>query len=212
MITATESLNILIIEDNAGDFELINEYLSEQTLSVIQRAENFRGAASILSGNTANFDVILLDLTLPDKSGETLITEIMKLAGDVPVIVLTGYANIDFSIRSIYVGISDYLLKDDLTSAGLYKSINYSLQRAKRDKQLKESENRYNTMFQMSPQPMWLMDPETLRFISVNTAAVQNYGYTEEEFLAMTILDIRPKEDAERVISHVNGTVEKKDF
>jgi two-component system sensor histidine kinase UhpB len=204
MIQDKDYLNVLIIEDNAGDFELIKDYLSEQTPAGVEQAENFRKAAAILSGpEDSKYDVILLDLTLPDKSGEELIAEIIKLSGETPVIVLTGYTNIDFSIQSIYRGVSDYLLKDDLTSAGLYKSINYSIQRKKRARQLKESESRYNIMFQLSPQPMWLMDPETLRFVSVNAAAVKDYGYTEEEFLSMTILDIRPKEEAGRLIKYI---------
>jgi two-component system sensor histidine kinase UhpB len=211
MITGKDYLSVLIIEDNAGDFELIKDYLSDETTAGIKQAENFREAAAILSQpEDPKFDVILLDLTLPDKSGEELISEIVRLSGETPVIVLTGYTNIEFSIQSIYLGISDYLLKDDLTSAGLYKSINYSIQRKKRSRRLKESESRYNIMFQLSPQPMWLMDPETLRFISVNTAAIAEYGYTEEEFLSMSILDIRPKEEAERVIKYVRGLIPKK--
>ncbi len=211
MIKGKDYLNVLIIEDNAGDFELIKDYLSEETPVEIEQAENYRKAASMLSGTSdVKYDVILLDLTLPDKNGEELISEIIKLSGETPVIVLTGYTNVDFSFRSIYQGVSDYLLKDDLTSTVLYKSINYSIQRKKREGQLKETESRYNTMFQLSPQPMWLMDPETLRFISVNTAAVNDYGYTEEEFLSMTILDIRPKKDFNRVIKYVNGTTPKK--
>ena len=206
MIQGTDYLNVLVIEDNAGDFELIKDYLSEQARAEVEQAENFRKAAAILSGSAnCKYHVILLDLTLPDKRGEELIAEIIKLSGETPVIVLTGYTNVNFSIQSIYRGVSDYLLKDDLTSTGLYKSINYSIQRKKRSRQLKESESRYNIMFQLSPQPMWLMDPETLRFISVNAAAVKNYGYTEEEFLSMTILDIRPQEDAGRIVQYVKN-------
>lgn len=62
-------------------------------------------------------------------------------------------------------------------------------------KQLKESEEKYKTIFYKSPLPKWIYDLETLRFLEVNEEAIRHYGYTEEEFLNMTIKDIRPKED-----------------
>ncbi|MDB4955769.1 MAG: Blue-light-activated protein [Myxococcales bacterium] len=56
-------------------------------------------------------------------------------------------------------------------------------------------EDRYRALFDNSPLPMWMFDRETLRFVAVNEAAVHHYGYTREEFGAMTLADIRPPED-----------------
>ena len=60
---------------------------------------------------------------------------------------------------------------------------------------LADSERRYRAMFASNPQPMWVYDVETLRFLDVNDAAVAHYGYSRDEFRAMTVLDIRPEED-----------------
>ena len=60
---------------------------------------------------------------------------------------------------------------------------------------LADSERRYRAMFASNPQPMWVHDVETLRFLDVNDAAVSHYGYSREEFRAMSVLDIRPEED-----------------
>ncbi len=60
---------------------------------------------------------------------------------------------------------------------------------------VERSEQRYRLLFASNPQPMWVFDLETLRFIEVNEAAVKHYGYSREEFLAMTLEDIRPLED-----------------
>jgi diguanylate cyclase (GGDEF)-like protein/PAS domain S-box-containing protein len=57
----------------------------------------------------------------------------------------------------------------------------------------------FHDLFVMNPLPMWLFDSETLRFLEVNQAAVKRYGYTRDEFLLMTLEDIRPKEDVERL-------------
>jgi len=61
--------------------------------------------------------------------------------------------------------------------------------------QLQESELRYRRIFEGSPYPLWVFDLETHRFLAVNEAAVQQYGYSREEFLGLSIHDIRPRED-----------------
>jgi len=69
---------------------------------------------------------------------------------------------------------------------------------------LEESEASYRHLFESNPHPMWIYDRETLDFLLVNDAAIEHYGYSQEEFLAMTTRDIRPTED---VPSLVEGTL-----
>lgn len=68
-------------------------------------------------------------------------------------------------------------------------------ERRNTEAQLRESEQRYRLLFQDSPLPMEVFDPETLCYLAVNTAAAELYGYTPEEFLHMTLLDVRPPEE-----------------
>lgn len=65
---------------------------------------------------------------------------------------------------------------------------------------LRENEARYRELFAGNPHPMWVYDKDTLAFIAVNDAAVSAYGYSREEFLAMTIRDIRPPDDVPRLM------------
>ena len=58
-----------------------------------------------------------------------------------------------------------------------------------------DSEQRYRLLFDRNPTPMWVFDRETLAFLMVNDAAVEHYGFTRDEFLGMTLLDIRPPEE-----------------
>ncbi len=192
-----KAYSTLVIEDNFGDFILIEEYLAENALEVNpKRAETFLAAKKILQNPSHKFDIIFLDLSLPDLSGEQLIVEVLDLAVGTPVVALTGFSDLDFSIKSMSLGISDYLLKDELTPAILYKTIIYSVQRRKFTDQIQRSEKRYSDLFQLSPLPMWVFDLETLAFLNVNKAAVNHYGYSEEEFLSMNLSDIRLPEDA----------------
>jgi two-component system cell cycle sensor histidine kinase/response regulator CckA len=70
--------------------------------------------------------------------------------------------------------------------------------------ELRASEERYRGLFQRSAIPMWTYDPRTLRFVTVNEAAVAKYGYSREEFAAMTLGDIRPAEDLEALLGAVD--------
>lgn len=205
MVKDKSIYHILIVEDNPGDFALVEDYLMDQILQpVIVQAKSFTAATQTLKTSANLFDVILLDITLPDKSGKALVDDFLKIAVDCPVIVLTGFTDIEFSIHSISLGVADYLLKDDLNGISLYKSIIYCLERRKKIKEITESEKRYSDLFHLSPQPMYVYDIETLQFLDVNHAAVVHYGYNVDEFLNITIKDLRFDEDLEELNEIVN--------
>jgi PAS domain S-box-containing protein len=187
---------ILIVEDNPGDFALVEDFLFEQIEApVVLGAENYKAAAGILSKCDRDFDIILLDLSLPDKTGEPLIKEMIEICAGAPVIVLTGYADFAFGVKSLYLGVSDYILKDELTSLSLYKSIRYSSERKKIVSSLEKSEKRYSELFHLSPLPMYVFELETLDFLDANDAFIKHYGYAKEELLRMNIKQIRPPEE-----------------
>ena len=80
---------------------------------------------------------------------------------------------------------------------------------------LRDSEERYRNLFDDSPLPTWVWDEETHRFLAVNNAAVTHYGYSRDEFLKMTILDIRPPEDVPQLrdlLDHAAISREHKGF
>jgi PAS domain S-box-containing protein len=80
------------------------------------------------------------------------------------------------------------------------------------EEQLQASELRYRLLFKSNPHPMWLYDINTLQFLEVNDAAVHYYGYSREEFLSMSIKDIRPEEDLHGLVSHLHQTAEHDGF
>jgi len=76
-------------------------------------------------------------------------------------------------------------------------------ERKRAEEALRENEARYRMLFESNPQPMWVFDLETFAFLAVNEAAVAHYGYTREEFLAMTIKNIRPTEDVPALLQRL---------
>jgi PAS domain S-box-containing protein len=193
----TSGLHVLIVEDNPKDLERIGGYLTASFKNpVIIPCKNLDEAINATHGqNTA---AILLALHSPETDIEKL-TSAMALANSTPIIVLAEFVNKDFEFETLASGISDYLLKDDLTASQLYKSITYSIERNRINSKLRESEEKYRNLFHSSPIPKWIYDTETLAFLDVNEAAIRNYGYSREEFLQMSIRDIRPKKDLELI-------------
>jgi PAS domain S-box-containing protein len=68
---------------------------------------------------------------------------------------------------------------------------------------MRESEEQYRLLFESNPHAMWVYDLQTLRFLAVNDAAVEHYGYSREEFLSMTLAQIRPPEDVQKLLDHL---------
>jgi PAS domain S-box-containing protein len=210
MAADKRSYHILIVEDNPGDYALIEDFLFEQIEAPdISRAENYNEARQILTANKCRFDIILLDLSLPDMKGEPLIKGITGLCASTPIIVLTGYTDFAFGVKSLSLGVADYMLKEELTPLSLYKSIIYSSERKRITADLAESEKKYSELFHLSPLPMWVYDMDTLQFLNINKAAIAHYGYSRNEFLSMTLKDIEV-EQSETNCNHItdkNGTV-----
>lgn len=204
---------ILVVEDNPGDYLLVEDYLDDHILSPqLVNAKSFQETKDILTEKKDQFDIILLDLTLPDMSGEGLITKIKSIVDGIPIIVLTGYSDVSFAIRSLSLGVSDYLLKDSINSIALYKSVVYNIERFKFIKSIQDSEKKYSDLFHLSPLPMFVYDLETLKFLDINKAAVQQYGYSKEEFLSMTLEEIRPKEDIPKLTEAIELSKGKDSF
>lgn len=210
------NFHILVIEDNLGDYFLIEEYFSEHFFHhQLVHVETFQAAKQKLSESENDWDAIFLDLSLPDHAGEKLIVDILHLAVGVPVIALTGFSDLDFSIKSLSLGISDYLLKDELNSAILYKTLIYAIERKKIVSRLQQSEKKYSDLFQVSPIAMWVFDRQSKKIVDVNHAAVNQYGYSKEEFLELEPLSLWENPDFNSLEimlqdSRANKTLEEK--
>ncbi len=91
-----------------------------------------------------------------------------------------------------------------------HQRVRHYKERLRAAEALRASESSYRQLFEANPHPMWVYDLETLRFLAVNDAAVAHYGYSRDEFQAMTIADIRPTEDIPRLLESVARVEEGK--
>lgn len=132
-----DQLSVLIVEDNPGDVLLIREYLSDRQDARydITEVDTLEAAIDLITNR--EFDVILLDLTLPDSMGLDTVRTVMTISPDTAVIVLTGLQDENTALQAVRYGAQDYLEKQFLAPAMLYKSIIYAIER-KRAMQEKE--------------------------------------------------------------------------
>jgi two-component system, NarL family, sensor histidine kinase UhpB len=191
-------MRILVIEDNEGDYFLVHEYLHE-IYPNIEIKHNTLLQDAINSLKEISFDIILLDLSLPDSNGTDSIIDMVKLANGIPVIVLTGFGNLQFAVDSLKLGVQDYLLKDDVNPMVLQKSIGYSIERNKISTTLRVSESKYRYLFDNNPDFIFIFNPVNYIILDVNETAAQILGYTKAEFLEMKIWDIYEVDDQEEI-------------
>jgi PAS domain S-box-containing protein len=196
MTETPKTHSILVVEDNFSDYETIKNIISAlDCKSEVKHAKDFKEASFILSSEDKFFDAVLLDLTLPDIGKEEVVTEMLDLVFFCPIIILTTIADVGISLKSISLGISDYLIKEDLTAAMLDKSMVCAIERKKIFFSYELEKTRYSDLFHLSPLPMWVYDLGTFQFLDVNDAAIKKYGYAKEEFHEMTVKQIWPVED-----------------
>ncbi len=122
-------IRILLVEDEAGDALLVKTAL-RQTQEInfeVTWVESLAIAKQILSHS--HFDLVLLDLSLPDSEGLETIEIMRKLAANIPIVVLTGRCDTNFSLLALKAGATDYMVKGDFGFDGLARVIRYALLR-----------------------------------------------------------------------------------
>ena len=124
-----ENYRVLLVEDNQGDARLIQEMLGDDQANhfATTTAEKLEDAVGRLKDGV--FDVILLDLNLPDSRGENTFTRVNTLFPDLPIVILTGNADQQAAFSAIGLGAQDYLVKGSFKDGLLSRAILYAIER-----------------------------------------------------------------------------------
>lgn len=134
-----KKLRILLIEDNTADIRLIKELLKKSSDLFYEIESCIRLSESIDILKKKDFDIILLDLTLPDSDRESTLEKFVSYSSKIPIIILTGLDDKDLALSSLKNGIQDYLVKGEINTNLLTRSILYAIERHK-TKYIKEKE------------------------------------------------------------------------
>ncbi|MEA1906175.1 MAG: histidine kinase dimerization/phosphoacceptor domain -containing protein [Euryarchaeota archaeon] len=132
-------VNVLLIEDNPGDARLIREMLADSKGAVfsIELADRLSTGLAHLAGGNGDFDVVLLDLSLPDSSGIDTFVRTGAQAQNMPIVVLTGLYDTELAILAVQKGAQDYLVKGQVNSEIMARAIRYAIERNRAEAHIK---------------------------------------------------------------------------
>lgn len=179
-------LRVLLIEDNPGDARLIREILTAPSWERVSL-----DTATTLSGGIERaykelYDVILLDLSLPDSFGVETLLRMRAETRDTAIVVLTGNDNAQIGVQAVQAGAQDFLAKNDLDSKLLIRSLRYAVERQRTEAALRRSEEEYrsliNDVFETSMVGVIILDRE-LRVVWCNQATEIFFGINRDEVL-----------------------------
>jgi PAS domain S-box-containing protein len=196
----TEKINILLIEDNQGDAVLIREYLKTADPSKFDVKHKKSLADGLAEIENGNYQIILLDLGLPDSQGLNTLHAVDEKARDVPIVLLTGLDDEALALEAVGMGAQDYLVKGQVDSNLLARSIRYAVARKRSEMELMRLKTFNEGIIQSMGEGIVLQDPEGY-ITFANPAACTLLGYSDEELIGKHWKEIIPPEQHELVES-----------
>ena len=199
----SEIIRVLLIEDNPGDARLVREMLIETGTNKfnLEHVERISEGLNRLSQD--NFQVILLDLSLPDSHGLETVDRVCNVAPYVPVLVLTGLDDETLAIRAVQKGAQDYLVKGQMDGNLLVRAIRYATERKRAEEALRESEERYRTILKNIEDGYFEVDIAG-NFTFFNDSLCGILGYSRDEMMGMNNRQYMDKENAQKVYQAFN--------
>ena len=190
---AGEIIKVLLVEDNPGDIFLLQELLKDVSTAVVELRPFERLSEALNCLAKESFDLLLLDLSLPDSQGWETFVRAHHGAKATPIIVLTGIDDETLAIRAMQEGAQDYLVKSQVTGDLLVRSMRYAIERQRIEDALRQSEERFRVALKNSPIFVYNQDRD-LRYTWVYNPFL---GLTVEEMLGKQDPDIIPLPDAQ---------------
>ncbi|MUL38593.1 PAS domain S-box protein [Gloeocapsopsis dulcis] len=176
------TIKILLIEDNSGDARLVRKLLAEATISKCRLTHVERLSEALQHLKEDNFDVILLDLSLPGGHELDNVIQLHAIAPNVPLVVLTGFDDEALAIRSVREGAQDYLVKGYMDSNLLVRAIRHAIERhqllanlEQRTQELQARETNFRNVIATNMDGMIIIDSYgVVRFVNPATEALFN--------------------------------------
>ena len=178
----SELIRVLLVEDSPGDANLIQELLAGDAHRTFEVKCTPRLMTAIDLVDASHFDIILLDLGLPDSSGLDTIRCMCEHSVNLPIVVMTGNDDEKTGLAAIQAGAEDYLVKGQVAADLLKRILQYSLERHQNAAKLRESEARYRTLTENALDIILMLDRNGhIQF--ANVAAIRVFGRRSEELI-----------------------------
>jgi PAS domain S-box-containing protein len=198
-IAPSQPLKLLIAEDNPDDEALLLRQLKRVGYEVShRRVDNEPDYRRALE---EEWELVLSDYQMPQFTGLRALEILQERGLAIPFIIVSGTIGEETAVAAMRLGATDYLLKDRLGRLG--QAVAQALEQGRLRRERRQIENDFQLLFARNPMPMSVYGLDDLHFVAVNDAAVEHYGYTRGEFLALVLKDIHPAEDVPLMLEAV---------
>ena len=195
---------VLNAEDCEPSGDAISDLLRREGFTVVDART---GEEALQLVKTAQPHLVLVAVSLPDISGHDVCRRLKadSATARIPVVqVSSAFATGEDRVLSLQSGADAYLVKP-FEPEELISTIRALLWMGEAEEARRESEARYQLLFEGNALPTWIFDLQTLEFLAVNEAAVHHYGYSRDEYRAMTIRDLHPREETPSIEDFLVG-------
>ncbi len=148
-------IKVLLVEDDPAQLDVLQANLAEAETARFDLTPAEALKAAIDELERTRFDVVLLDLGLPDSQGLGTLAAVHRTAPRVPIVVLTGHADEALAVRAAQTGAQDYLVKGLVDNQALVRSIRYAIERKRGEEALRQSEERLRFALAAARMGIW---------------------------------------------------------
>ncbi|HXA68789.1 MAG TPA: response regulator [Bryobacteraceae bacterium] len=181
-----EGIRALLVEDNPGDARLFFELVRETGAGYLKLEHVDRLDKALERLSSEHFDVVLLDLSLPDEQGLTTLLRTHAHAPKVPIVILTGLDDEAMAVRAVRAGAQDYLVKGRVDGDLLVRSMRYATERWRAVEALERREEHYRSLIEHSLDLISILNIDgTIRYVSPSHERV--LGYPSDDLVGQNV-------------------------
>lgn len=187
-------IQTLLVEDNPGDIHLLRQMLADTPFgrAILTCTERLQTALTLCQQQA--FDIVLLDLSLPDSHGYATFERMRQQVPQTPIILLTGFDDNELALRAVRAGAQDYLIKGEINAQLLIRAMRYAMERKRTEEALREHHLRYQALFENENIGVFIVDMDG-RLLNLNRQAAVMLDSTVEQLLHTPLSDyILPSE------------------
>jgi PAS domain S-box-containing protein len=169
---ADQIIRVLLVEDNPADVLLLEEALAHVSAVQFQLKRVERLGEALDNLGPEDFDVCLLDLSLPDSHGLETLVKVRAKAPSLPIVVLTGLADEAFGLSALPAGAQDYLIKGEVEGYGVVHAIRYAIERQRAEEEIRRRNRELSLLNQVIAACATDLEVETILDITCRELAL----------------------------------------
>jgi PAS domain S-box-containing protein len=198
------SIQALLVEDNPGDIFLLQQMLADTPFwkAILTCTEQLQSALLLCRQQT--FDIVLLDLSLPDSHGYATFERMRQQIPQTPIILLTGSDDQELALRAVRAGAQDYLVKGESNAALLIRAMRYAMERKRTEEALREHHLRYQALFENENIGVFIINVDGL-LLNVNRQAARMLDNSVEELVNTPLLTYIIPDEHQRFADHLTA-------